>query len=249
VSARALDLVKNRGEDLLAEYQRRFVNVLNADDAAELFPDYTASLESRTKYRAAVHPAAEQIRDELFRRALKDPKVKEIVFTAGGPGVGKSVGAPRTGEAVMDTMLSGPTRPFQWVEATLNAGKRVQIAFTFRRIQDALGGVLERSKAEGRTVPIDYLIENHEGAARNVAALYEQYKDNPNVTFRFIDNSGPQSALGTIDLTKKQNYREARSELHAILESKRKEVSPDVYKITKGNQRRARGSDRTADRR
>jgi hypothetical protein len=92
---------------LLAEYTRRFGSVLNADNAAELFADYAASNPARTKYRVAVHPAAQWIRDELYRRALADPNVKEVVFTAGGNGAGKTTGDPQS-DAVLDSTLNNP---------------------------------------------------------------------------------------------------------------------------------------------
>jgi hypothetical protein len=37
-------------EDYLAEYTKRFGNVLNTDDAATLFHEYTESLETRAIY-------------------------------------------------------------------------------------------------------------------------------------------------------------------------------------------------------
>lgn len=240
VTARAVHQVRTQGEQLLGEYQRRFGSVLNADSAAELFPDYSASLESRTKYRDAVHPAAQWVRDELFNRALKDPKVMEVVFTAGGPGAGKSTGG-LVGDVVMDTMFSGPNAPARMVNEALCAGKRVEIVYTYRPIEEALAGVLERSKTQGRTAPIDYIIDNHERAARNVERLFEQYRNNPNVHFRFIDNSGSEPSLGTIALTKKQNYGETRKQLHAILEAKRPEITNSVYRATKGSGRRETG--------
>jgi hypothetical protein len=105
VRANALRMVAENPQGLLAEYARRFLNVLNADDAAELFPDYAQSRESRAQFRVAVHPAAQWVRDELFKYALAAPDVKEVVFTAGGNGAGKSVGKPEAG-VVMDTTLS-----------------------------------------------------------------------------------------------------------------------------------------------
>ncbi len=66
-----LSRLYERREHYLAEYKARFGNVLNADDAAELFEEYAASLRHRTLYRVAVHPAAQWIRDELFRRELE----------------------------------------------------------------------------------------------------------------------------------------------------------------------------------
>src|SRR6266536_2786759 len=86
VAARAMDAVNTRGEELLVEYTKRFGNILSADNAAELFTDYTGSVDSRTRYRAAIHPATQWVRDELFQRALADPDVQEVTFTAGGNG-------------------------------------------------------------------------------------------------------------------------------------------------------------------
>lgn len=234
VKARALYQVAKRGEDLLAEYRRRFGNVLNADNAAELFRDYSASLESRAKYRAAVHPAAQWVRDQLFSRALADPKVEKIAFTADGNGAGKT-SAGLTGDVVMDTTLSNPEHSARLIQQALDAGKRVLVAYTYRPIGEAMEGVLERARTEGRAVSINTLIKTHEGAADTVSRLYDRYSDNPNVEFRFIDNSGPESKLSTIALTRKQNYGGSREQLHAILESKRPEIPDYIYQATKGS--------------
>jgi hypothetical protein len=81
---------------------------------------YAASLESRAKYRAAVHPAAQWVRDELFRRELADPKIQKVAFTAGGNGAGKTSARLR-GDVVMDTTLSNPQHSSRLVEQTLAA--------------------------------------------------------------------------------------------------------------------------------
>src|ERR1035438_6560646 len=73
VRANALRRTQDDPEGLLQEYRRRFGNVLNADNAAELFPEYAASPASRAQFRPAVHPAAQWVRDKLFTRALADP--------------------------------------------------------------------------------------------------------------------------------------------------------------------------------
>ena len=234
VRERALATLRSNPEGLLAEYTRRFGRRLNADDAAELFPDYSESVDSRTTYRAAVHPAAQSIRDELFRRALADSDVKEVVFTAGGNGSGKSTGG-LSGDVVMDTTLSNPEHSATLIQEALEAGKRVHIVYTYRPIASALEGVLERSKSAGRTVSIDTLIHTHDGAARTVSGLYEQLHDHPNVDFQFVDNSGSEPVVGTIALTQKQNYGGSRKILHDILESRRGEITPTVYKATQGS--------------
>lgn len=235
-----MDQMRTRGEELLAEYQRRFGSVLNADNAAELFPDYAASLKSRAMYRAAVHPAAQWVRDELFGRALADPRVKEVAFTAGGNGAGKTT-AGLTGDVVMDTTLSNPEHSRRLLQQALNAGKRVQIVYAFRPIEEAFEGVLDRAKTEGRTVSIGTMINTHEGAAKTVSELYDRYGLHPDVNFEFVDNSGPVAAQGTIALTRKQNYRGTREQLHAILESKRFELPDYVYEASKGSGARGTG--------
>lgn len=204
VAARALRRVHTRGEELLEECRRRFGNVLNEDNAAELFPDYAASLESRAKYRTAIYSAAQWVRDELFRRALEDPEVTEVVFTAGGNGAGKTTAGLR-GDVIMDTTLSNPEHSTMLIQRALDAGKRVQVIYVFRPIQEALAGVLERARTEGRVVSIQTLINTHEGAATTVSQLYNRYADHPNVNFEFVDNSGPQAKIGAIAFTRKQN--------------------------------------------
>jgi hypothetical protein len=192
------------------------------------------------RYRTAIHPAAQWVRDELFNRALADPDVKEVVFTAGGNGAGKT-SMVLTGDVVMDSTLSNPQHSQRLIQSALDSGKRVHVVYTFRPIEEAFQGVLERAKTEGRAVPISTMIQTHEGAATTVSQLYAVYGDNPNVAFRFIDNSGPQPSIGNIALTWKQNYSASRGDLDAILESKRGEVGEAIYKATKSAGARGTG--------
>jgi hypothetical protein len=89
-------------ERYLSEYRRRFGNVFNADDAARLFPEYN---ENPAMYRAAVHPVAQWIRDELFRRALAadSPDRDRVVFTAGGNAARKSTAISFSGASENST--------------------------------------------------------------------------------------------------------------------------------------------------
>jgi len=87
---RAIDQVESNSGYFLSEYTKRFGNVLNADNAATLFDEYNGN---PAKYRVAVHPAAQWIRDELFRRALgahAQAGRNRVVFTAGGNASGKA---------------------------------------------------------------------------------------------------------------------------------------------------------------
>ncbi len=233
VRASALRRTQEDPAGLLKEYSRRFGSVLNADNAAELFPEYAASRASRARFRPAVHPAAQWVRDELFARALADPAVHEVVFTAGGNGAGKSAGG-LNGDVVMDTTLSNPEHSESLLQAALGAGKRVQVVYTYRPIQQAFEGVLHRARLEGRTVSVGTMIGTHEGAAQTVRSLAEKYAGNPNVRFWFIDNSGENPVPGDIALSWRQNYRKYREDLYAILESQRAQVPEYVYQAAQG---------------
>ena len=233
VRANALRRTQDDPEGLLQEYRRRFGNVLNADNAAELFPEYAASPASRAQFRPAVHPAAQWVRDKLFTRALADPNVREVIFTAGGNGAGKSTGG-LSGDVVMDTTLSNPEHSEKLVQAALDAGKNVQVVYTYRPIQQAFEGVLDRARVEGRTVSIGTLIGTHEGAAQTVRSLVGKYTGNPDVRFWFIDNSGKHPVRGSIALTQKQDYRESREQLYGILESQRAQIPEHVYQAAQG---------------
>ncbi|MGA2595115.1 MAG: UDP-N-acetylmuramoyl-L-alanine--D-glutamate ligase [Bryobacteraceae bacterium] len=233
VRANALRRTRDDPEGLLAEYTRRFGNILNADNAAELFPEYAASRASRAQFRPAVHPAAQWVRDELFARALKDPKIGEVIFTAGGNGAGKSTGG-LTGDVVMDTTLSNPEYSEKLIEAAVNAGKSVHVVYTYRPIEQAFEGVLDRARLEGRTVSIGTLIGTHQGAADTVRSLAEKYAGHPDVRFWFIDNSGANPVPGSIALTWKQDYLESREQLYAILESQRAQIPEYIYQAAQG---------------
>ena len=235
VRANALRHVQRDPEGLLQEYTQRFGAILNADNAAELSPEYAASLASRAQFRPAVHPAAQWVRDELFARALQDPNVREVIFTADGNGVGKSTGG-LTGDVVMDTTLSNPEHSEKLIQAALSTGKNVQVVYTFRPIQEACEGVLGRALLEGRTVSVGTLIGTHEGAAKTVLFLVERYAQNPGVRFWFIDNSGPNPAKGSIALARKQDYRESREQLYGILESHRARIPEYIYQAAQGTE-------------
>src|SRR5579863_4173890 len=124
-------------EHYLDEHQQRFGNVLNADDAATLFPEYN---EDPATNRVAVHPAARWIRDERFRRALAtySPSKDRVVFTAGGNAAGKSTAISLSGAgenftaAVLDSTFSNHEHALSLVKQALRAGKKISILYVNR---------------------------------------------------------------------------------------------------------------------
>jgi len=233
VRTNALRRTRDDPEGVLAEYTRRFGNVLNTDNAAELFSEYAASLESRARFRPTVHPAARWIRDQLFARPLADPKVHEVVFTAGGNGVGKST-AGLTGDVVRDSTLSNPEHSEELAQAELDAGKIVYVVYTYRPIEQAPEGALDRARVEGRTVSIGTLIATHDGAAQTMRRLIDKYNGNPRIRFRFIDNSATP-VQGSVALTRNQDCRESRERFYGILESQRSQIPEYVSQAAQGN--------------
>lgn len=233
VRASVLGTLEQDREGFLAEYTRRFGNVLNADSAAELFPEYAASLESRARFRVAVHPAAQWIRGEMFERSLANDTVKKVVFTAGGNGAGKTSGAP-PGDIVYDSTLNNLEHARRCIERCLDAGKRVHVDYTYRPIKEAFLGVIDRALSEGRTVAIDTIIRTHTESARTAAGLWEIYHDHPRVAFRFIENGSEASVVGGLALTRKENYAGRRDELYSILEAHRQRLPDHLYAATEG---------------
>jgi hypothetical protein len=156
----------------LSEHEKRFGNVLNAGDAATLFPEYN---EAPATYRVAVHPAARWIRDERFRRALASgsPHKERVVFTAGGNAAGKSTAISFSGAeenftaAILDSTFSNHERALSLVNQALRAGKRISNLYVNRPPRSALAAMLDHARIEGRLVTLHRLINSPARSCRN----------------------------------------------------------------------------------
>ena len=160
VREETLRKLRTNPEAYLADYSRKFGNVLNADDAATLFDEYN---QDRATYRVAVHPAATWIRDELFRRVLAEraPEGRNrVVFTAGGNAAGKSTALAVTGiakraQVVFDSTFSNPEHAQRLMERALAAGKTITVVYVSRPIEEIFGAMLDRAQEQGREVTIE----------------------------------------------------------------------------------------------
>jgi hypothetical protein len=240
--AGAIALVESDPERFLAEYTKRFGNVLNADNAATLFDQYN---EKPAKYRVAVHPAAQWIRDELFRRALGE-RVEtgrnRVVFTAGGNASGKSStvtasGAEAGAQVVLDSTFSNVDHASRLVEDALAAGKAVTIHYVNRPLDNALDGMIDRAGSQGRVVTIDQLIRSQRGAAQTARKLWAEYRTDPRVAFDFLDNAKDKTSVGGIETASPENYTESRQRLNDLLDRQYEEK-----RISEATYRRIRGS-------
>jgi predicted kinase len=242
VRSAVISQVESDRERYLSEYTQRFGNVLNADNAATLFPEYN---EDPAKYREAVHPAAQWIRDELLRRALAEPEGNgdgRIIFTAGGNAAGKSTavaigGVSAEAQVVLDSTLSNPQHAERLVRMAVDAGKAVGIIHVDRPLEDAMEAMLDRARSEGRVVTIDQLTRSQRGAVETMRALWNAFRDNPAVGFRFLNNSpdGAEVRPGIAGVAP-QDYNKGQERLNAILDREYRtgRITEDVYRRIKG---------------
>ena len=228
-------------EGYLSEHQRRFGNLLNADDAATLFPEYNVDPAT---YRAAVHPAAQWIRDERFRRALAadSPDADRVIFTAGGNAAGKSTAISFSGAgensaaAILDSTFSNRKHAGSLIEQAKRAGKRISILYVNRPLDGALAAMLDRAVTEGRLVTLDQLINSQRGAAETICHLWTKFADDADFTFHFFDNAPQGFREGSIDLAKPAPYTETRKALDEILDAEYRagRIPEAVYRRVKG---------------
>lgn len=226
--------------------------ILNTDIARELSPEYLAN---RTK-SAAVHEPASAIVKEIYKRKLaEEPGPGEqplVVFSAGGTGAGKTTGLELTGvdrvaQIVYDSNMNSLATSVRRIEMALDAGKQVQILYTFRDPVEALtGGALpravrqEREFGSGRTVPVSEHAKTHLGASKVVREIAEKYKNNPRVKVKVVDNSLGKGKAAKSDLSIVPKVESADNQLTGALnealdaEFKAGRISEAIYTGFKG---------------
>jgi len=210
-------------------------SVINTDIARELSSDY---VKDRTK-SADVHEPASAFTKRLYADKLAEPtpagKDREVLFTAGGTGAGKSTGldslkaAGEKPEIVYDTNMNKAESAVQKIDQALAAGRTVKILYTYRDPVEALRqGALKRAMRQegefgsGRSVPLDEHAKTHVGAAKVIRELSEKYKDDKRVTFKYLDNSRGKGNAAFVPLDKLPNVNE--NGLHEALAKTRDEA-------------------------
>ena len=182
----------------IAEYKRRFGNVIDRDNARELFPEYAASRESRQALGAATYRPAGELVQRIFEQevAKPDPSGNNLaVFNAGGPGVGKSTGVqgrPVDAQLIVDGTLSDYAKSKANIQLALDHGKDVGISYTQRPYEEALRNIIERTadSGNGRVVNAEMAARGRIQARENVLRLAREYMDDPRVAVALNDNTG-----------------------------------------------------------
>jgi hypothetical protein len=184
-------------------YRRIFGRVFNADDAAELFYEYSCKNENRTRYHGVIHTYTRWVRDAAFQQALAEPDSPElVVFMSGGSASGKSTVAPSIAKhfpvLVYDTTFSILDGARKIIHEVLNAGKKGAIIHIHRDMEAAFEDNLTRSRnmlGAGRLTSTKSMISTHKGATETILALAEEFREHPHVTHStFMNTNGSSHA-------------------------------------------------------
>jgi hypothetical protein len=272
VEARFAKYLEEHTDEAIALYKAKYGKEINTDNARELSRDYApGGLEAedantrtaRSRWSAAVHEPSSALTKEIYRRELKKPAAgnerNQVVFTAGGAGVGKTTSihqVPGLGNAVdaaqivYDTTLSGLKSSMERISQALVAGKTVSIVYVYRDPVDSLAnGALTRAERNGRALPLEAFLDTHMGAPEVVLKIAEAYKNDKRVEIAIIDNSRGRANAAVADLkfvqsvARKYTREELKSKLLRALEDayekgKRGEkdgISETVYRAFKGH--------------
>lgn len=271
VEARFAAYLETNTDEAIRRYIEKFGNEINADNVRELSPDYApggidaadpATVAARTRWGEAVHEPASALTKEIYRRALrKDTALdrrKQVVFTAGGAGVGKTTSirklanlshAVEVAEIVYDTTLSNLGSAVERITQALEAGRMVSIVFVYRDpVESLVAGVLPRAQMMGRTVPLEIILNTHLNAPEAILKIAELYKNDPRVAIAIIDNrdragNATIADLGFVETVARQYTRESLQEalLRALEDAYEKGQRGDKNGISKSIYREIKG--------
>lgn len=233
IKVRTLAQVDADPDGYVDRYLNAWPRVLSADNASELFHEYSASDDTRATKVKAVRAAASKVIehafDRLIARSVPPNRKKVVLFTSGGNGSGKSSTIPKDGDEAFtwDTTASRLEPTAARIEQALKAGYRVELQHVSVDPREAFTRAIVRAKEEGagRTVTIGGVVSTHDGARKVARALAERYAGDPRVTVG-IEENATEGELVTRDLDwlSAQEYPTGdvlRSSLREILDSAR----------------------------
>jgi polyhydroxyalkanoate synthesis regulator phasin len=157
---------------------------ISTDVARKIIPGYNPLDPTATNHEAS------QVTDRAFKQGLKDPKVKDVEILAGGSGAGKSsalrmIHSPDT--LIYDGLFASPSS-LKRLDETISSGKPVTLTYIYRGLEPSITGMIKRRGGDVPVVPHDVLANGHFNSADNFLIAAEKYKDNPQVSFKVIDN-------------------------------------------------------------
>lgn len=223
-------------DDLIRSYRGQFGNIVNTDDARELFIGYNGI------NAAGVHEASSQLAKDVYRTALYDSDGKIASFAAGGSGAGKTsvlneavFQNPDVG-VVFDGTLANLESSLKKIEEAMDAGKEVIINYVYRDPTEAwMNGVIGRAIRTRRAVPVGDHFKMHKQSMETVIHLADEY----GIPVRVFDNSrGPGGAVEiSIDELEKLGYTKNVADTNSLTKRayeytknliKRGEIDPEL---------------------
>jgi hypothetical protein len=168
--------------------------IVSADNAKELFPQYSASPETRTQFTYVVHPASAVLAKEIFCRRLREPRLPEegvVYLVTGPPGAGKTMANSRDMDkrikVVFEGNITNLATTFGRIDAILAAGLLPIIVIVYAEPLVCLHRVVRRAIGNGRVVDIEYIADFLTNLAPTMRAILGQYGDA--VQLEMYDNS------------------------------------------------------------
>jgi hypothetical protein len=168
--------------------------IVSADNAKELFSQYSASRETRTQFTYAVHPASAVLAGEVFRRKIGEPRSPEervVYLVTGPPGAGKTMAHGRDVEkrvkVVFEGNITNLRTTFERINAILAVGLLPLIVIVYAEPLVCLYRVVRRAIKDGRVVDIEYIADFLANLASTIRAILQEYGDA--VQIEMYDNS------------------------------------------------------------
>jgi hypothetical protein len=272
VEARFAAYLEANTDEAISRYIEKFGSEIDVDAVRELSPDYApgginamdpGTVAARTRWGEAVHEPASALTKEIYRRALRKETApdrrRQVVFTAGGPGAGKTTSirtlavlspAVDAAEIVYDTTLSTLRSALDRIIQALDAGRMVSIVFVYRDPIDSLvEGVLPRARITGRTVPFAVILNAHLRVPEAILRIAELFKNDPRVALAIVDNrdSTGNASIADLAFVERMGRKYTRETLQAALLGALEEayekgqkgdkngISESIYRAIKGN--------------
>jgi hypothetical protein len=113
------------------------------------------------------------------------------------------------GLIVFDSTFSNTGLSKRRLQEALGSGRKVEVVYVYRDPEEAWTAAKQRAQEEaaGRTVSTQAHVSTHEGSAKTVARLTADFADNPQVEFRYFENSTANGLQpGRLELTRKAGH-------------------------------------------
>ncbi len=195
--------------------------ILSGDEVRKTMPGYDpANWRTHVDCSGYVGPRMEA----RFQELLKTRKGKgngEVVFLAGGNGVGKSTVAGNLGETpdfIIDSTLGNLAVARKQIDAILANGQKPVIFFVYRTPEQALEAIQGRVENGGHAVSPLSFADSHTKSLENLRLLSDEYGDK--VGIHIVDNSVegvPEITLEQLEAKGKPNHAAIRKRANEVL--------------------------------